>query len=63
MICPRLRAKRAALRAALPEHVRPHHRVLLRQHLRVVATLQATIGELDDTAPPSPRVVPPWPTS
>jgi transposase len=44
---PRLRAKRAALRAALPGHVRPHHRVLLREHLRVVATLQATIAELD----------------
>ena len=44
---PRLRAKRDALRAALPGHVRPHHRVLLRQHLRVVDTLQATIGELD----------------
>jgi transposase len=44
---PRLRAKRAALRAALPGHVRPHHRVLLCQHLRVVATLQATIAELD----------------
>jgi transposase len=44
---PRLRAKRAALRAALPGHVRPHHRVLLRAHLRVVATLQATIAELD----------------
>jgi transposase len=45
---PRLRAKRAALRAALPGHVRPHHRVLLRQHLRVIDTLQATIGELDE---------------
>jgi transposase len=44
---PRLRAKRDALRAALPGHVRPHHRVLLRQHLRVVETLQATIAELD----------------
>ncbi len=44
---PRLRAKRAALRAALPGHVRPHHRVLLCQHLRVVETLQATIAELD----------------
>jgi transposase len=44
---PRLRAKRAALRAAVPGHVRPHHRVLLRQHLRVVETLQATIAELD----------------
>jgi len=45
---PRLRAKRDALRAALPGHMRPHHRVLLRQHLRVVDTLQATIAELDD---------------
>src|SRR5262245_36050050 len=44
---PRLRAKRAALRAALPGHVRPHHRVLLQQHLRVVETLQATIAKLD----------------
>lgn len=44
---PRLRAKREALRAALPGRVRPHHRVLLQQHLRVVATLQATIAELD----------------
>jgi transposase len=44
---PALRAKRAALRAALAGHVRPHHRVLLQQHLRVVATLQATIAELD----------------
>jgi transposase len=44
---PRLRAKRDALRAAPLGHVRPHHRVLLRQHLRVVQTLQATIGELD----------------
>jgi transposase len=44
---PALRAKRAALRAALPGHVRPHHRVLLQQHLRGVATLQATIAELD----------------
>jgi transposase len=44
---PRLRAKRGALRAALPGHVRSHHRVLLREHLRVVATLQATIAELD----------------
>jgi transposase len=44
---PQLRAKRAALRAALPGHVRPHHRSLLRQHLRVVETLQATIAELD----------------
>ena len=35
---PRLRAKRDALRAALPGHVRPHHRVLLRQHLRVDAS-------------------------
>jgi transposase len=46
---PRLRAKRDALRAAVPGHVRPHHRVLLRQHLRVVETLQATIAELDAT--------------
>jgi transposase len=45
---PRLRAKRDALRAALPGHVRPHHRVLLRQHLRVIDMLRATIGELDD---------------
>jgi transposase len=30
----------AALRAALPGQVRPHHRVLLREHLRVVETLQ-----------------------
>jgi transposase len=45
---PRLRAKRDALRAALPGYVQPHHRVLLRQHLRVVETLQATIAELDD---------------
>jgi transposase len=44
---PGLRAKRAALRAALLGHVRSHHRVLLQQHLRVVATLQATIAELD----------------
>jgi len=44
---PALRAKRAALRAALPGHVRPHHRVPLQQHLRVVATLQVTIAELD----------------
>jgi transposase len=44
---PRLRAKREALRAALPGHVRPHHRVLLQQHLRVVATLQTAIAELD----------------
>jgi transposase len=44
---PALRAQRAALRAALPGHVRPHHRVLLQQHPRVVATLQATIAELD----------------
>src|SRR5262249_39584686 len=38
---------RAALRAAVPGHVRPHHRVLLQQHLRVVETLPATIAELD----------------
>ena len=44
---PALRAKRAALRAALPGHVRPHHGVPLQQHLRVVATLQVTIAELD----------------
>jgi hypothetical protein len=31
----------------LPGHVRPHHRILLRQHLRVIETLQATIAELD----------------
>jgi len=47
LVHPQLRAKRAALRAALPGHVRPHHRILLRQHLRVVETLQATIAELD----------------
>src|SRR5262249_18086778 len=44
---PRLRAKRAALRAALPGHVRRHRRVLRREHLRVVETRQATIAELE----------------
>ena len=33
---PRLRAKRAALVEALHGRVRPHHRVLLREHLRVL---------------------------
>jgi transposase len=44
---PRLRAKRAALRAALPGRLRPHRRLLLREHLRVVETMQATIAERD----------------
>jgi hypothetical protein len=56
---PRLRAKRAALRAALPGHVRPHHRVLLQQHLRVVETLQATIAELDAAIAAARRTRPP----
>jgi transposase len=45
---PRLQAKRAALVEALHGHVRRHHRVLLTQHLRVIATLRATVASLEE---------------
>lgn len=45
---PRLRPKRAALVEALHGHLRSHHRVLLRQHLRVLATLRETIASLEE---------------
>jgi transposase len=44
---PRLHAKRDALRAALPGRLRPHQRVLLREHLRVLATLAQTLAALE----------------
>jgi transposase len=48
---PRLHAKRAALVEALQGHVRAHHRVLLRQHLSVIATLRAAIASLEEEIP------------
>jgi transposase len=61
---PRLRAKRDTLRAALPGHVRPHHRVLLRQHLRVSTRCgRRSASWTPPSAPPSPPIEPPWPTS
>jgi len=45
---PRLRTPRAELVAALQGHLRAHHRVLLRQHLRVIATLEATIRAIEE---------------
>lgn len=45
---PRLHGKRDALRASLPGRLRAHHRVLLRQHLRVITTLQDSIAALEE---------------
>jgi transposase len=45
---PRLHAKRDALRTALPGRLRAHHRVLLREHLRVIAALQDTIRAVEE---------------
>jgi transposase len=45
---PRIHAKRDALRAALPGRLRAHHRGLLRAHLRVITTLQDTIGAVEE---------------
>jgi transposase len=45
---PRLHAKRDALRAALPGRLRSHHRVLLREHLRMIAALAQTIAAIEE---------------
>jgi transposase len=45
---PRLHGKRDALAAALPGRLRAHHRVLLRQHLRVITTLRDSIAAVEE---------------
>lgn len=43
----RLQTPPAALAEALHGRIRPHHRFLLQQHLRLIDALQATIAELE----------------
>jgi len=46
---PRLRPKQDAVREALTgTHLRPHHRILLSQHLDVITTLHASIATLEE---------------
>jgi transposase len=60
---PRLRAKREALRAALPGQVRPHHRVLLRSTCGWSTRCgRRSPSWTPRSTAPSRRIAPPWRT-